>query len=49
MRVSLHAAAIGVGPAVHVVVQIVKLADGGEAGFQHLHIGERGDRLDVVG
>ena len=30
-------------------MQIVKLADRGEARFQHLHVGERGDRLDVVG
>ena len=44
-----HLAEIGVGPAVDVVVQIVELADGGEAGLQHFQIGEGGDRLDVVG
>ncbi len=30
-------------------MQIVKLADRGEARLQHLHIGEGGDRLDIVG
>ena len=44
-----HFAGIGVGPAVNVVVQIMELADGREAGLQHFHIGEGGDRLDVVG
>ena len=44
-----HFTGIGVGPAVDVVVQIMELADGGEAGLQHFHIGERGDGLDVVG
>ena len=31
------------------MVQVVELADGGEARFQHLHVGPGGDRLDVVG
>jgi hypothetical protein len=31
------------------VVQIVELADRGEAGLQHFQIGEGGDRLDVIG
>ncbi len=44
-----HLAEIGIGRAVDVVVQIVELADRGEAGLQHLHVGEGGDRLDVVG
>ena len=44
-----HLAEIGVGPAVDVVMEIVKLADRGEARFEHLHVGEGGDRLDVVG
>ena len=43
-----HLADIGVGPAVDIVVQIVEFADGGEARLEHLHIGEGGDRLDVV-
>ena len=40
---------VGVGGAVRGVVQIVELGHRGEAGLQHLHVGERGDRLDVVG
>ena len=44
-----HFTGIGVGPAVNVVVQIVELTDGREAGLQHFHIGEGGDRLDVIG
>ncbi len=44
-----HLAEVVVGPAVGIVVEIVELADRGEAGFQHLHVGERRDRLDVVG
>ena len=31
------------------MVQVVELADRGEAGLQHLDEGEGGDRLDVVG
>ena len=30
-------------------MEIVELADRGEARLQHLHVGEGGDRLDVVG
>ena len=44
-----HLAEIGIGPAVDVVMQIVELGDRREAGFQHLHIGEGRDRLDVIG
>ena len=39
----------GVGRAVRRVVQIVEFADAGEARLQHLDIGLRGDRLDLVG
>ena len=31
------------------MVQVVKLADRGETAFQHLHVGEGSNRLDVVG
>jgi hypothetical protein len=44
-----HFPEIRVGPAVDIVVQIVELTDGGEARFQHFHIGKGGDRLDVIG
>ncbi len=44
-----HFAEIGVGPAVDIVMEIVKLADRGEAGLQHLHVGEGSDRLHVIG
>ena len=43
-----HLAEVGIRPAVDVVMQVVELADGGEAGLEHLHVGERRDRLDVV-
>ena len=44
-----HLAEVGVGPAVDVVMQVVELADRGEADLEHLHVGEGGDRLDVIG
>ena len=44
-----HLRRIGVGRAGEVVVQIMELPDAGEAGLQHLDIGERGDRLDLIG
>jgi hypothetical protein len=44
-----HLSEISVGPAVDVVMQIMELAHRGEARLQHFHIGEGGDRLDVVG
>ena len=37
------------GRAVAVVMQVMELADAGEAGLQHLDIELRGDRLDLVG
>ena len=40
---------VAVRAPVRPVVQVVELADRGEAGFQHLDEGEGGDRLDVVG
>ncbi len=40
---------VGIVRAVGRVVQIVELADGGEARFQHLHVGPGRDGLDVVG
>ena len=40
---------IGVARAVGRIVQVVELADRGEARFQHLDVGQRRDRLDVVG
>ena len=44
-----HLGEVGIGPPVAVVVQVVELADAGEAGLQHLDIELGGDRLDVVG
>ena len=43
-----HLGDVGIGLPVAVVVQIVELADAGEAGLQHLDIELRGDRLDLV-
>ena len=40
---------VGIARAVGRIVQVVELADAGEARFQHLHIGPGGDGLDVVG
>ena len=44
-----HLGGLGVGAPVGVVVQVVELADTGEARLQHLHEGQRGDRLEIVG
>ena len=44
-----HLAEVGVRPPVDVVMQVVEFADRREAGLEHLHVGERRDRLDVVG
>ena len=46
MRAAISAE-VGIGRAVAVVVQVVELADRGEAGLQHLDIELRGDRLDL--
>ena len=43
------AAGIGVRPAVGRVVQVVEFADRGVAGFQHLDVQLRGDRLQRFG
>ncbi len=39
---------VGIGPPVAAVMEVVELADRGEAGLQHLDIGERGDGLDIL-
>ena len=44
-----HLGRIGIGRSVQVMVQVVELADAGEARLQHLDIGLRGDRFGVVG
>ena len=44
-----HLRRIGVARTVGRVVQVVELADAGEARLQHLHIGPAPRRLDVVG
>ena len=43
-----HLGDIGVRLSVAVVMEIVELADAGEAGFKHLDIELRRDRLDLV-
>ncbi len=43
-----HLGPVGVGTAVEVVVEVVELADAGEAGFQHLDVGLRRHGLDVL-
>jgi hypothetical protein len=42
-----HGAKFAIGPAVHIMMQVVELAHGGEAGLQHLHIGLRRDGGDI--
>ena len=37
-----------VGHAARLMVNVVKLGDRGEAGLEHLHLGEGGDRLHLV-
>ena len=44
-----HLGRIGVAGTGGVVVQVVELADGGEARLQHLHVEPGRDRLDIVG
>ena len=44
-----HLGGIGIGRSVGVVVQVVELGDGAVAGFQHLHLHEAGNRLDIIG
>ena len=44
-----HLGDVSVWRPVGVVMQIVELADAGEAGFQHLRVELRRDRLDIVG
>ena len=44
-----HLADIAVRPAVSCVVQVMEFADAGEAALEHLHVGKRRDRLDVIG
>ena len=43
-----HFADIGIGTSVGIVMQIMKFADPRKSGFQHLDIGLRGDRLDLI-
>src|SRR3546814_5636556 len=40
---------VGIAAAVDIVVEIMELADARVAGLEHLDIGARGDRGDVVG
>ncbi|MCW0461962.1 hypothetical protein NB717_003030 [Xanthomonas sacchari] len=44
-----HLGAVGVGAAVGGVMHIMELADPGEAGLEHLHVGLLGDGLQIVG
>ncbi len=44
-----HFAEPGIGRATGLVVQIVEFDIGGESGFEHFHLHEGGDRLDLVG
>ena len=44
-----HFADVAIGRTVDIMMQIVELADRGKARLQHFHIGEGGDRLDLVG
>jgi hypothetical protein len=39
---------VGVCGAVRGVVQVMEFCDRGEAGFQHFHVGERGNCFDLV-
>ncbi len=43
-----HLGSIGIGAAVGIVVQVMELADAGEAAFQHFHVGLGGDGLHRV-
>ena len=44
-----HLREIVVGSAIGLMVQIVKLHIGGVACFQHFHLHQRGNRLDMIG
>ncbi len=44
-----HLGGVGIGRARRIVMEIMKLADAREAGLEHLGIGLRGDRRDILG
>lgn len=43
-----HLGAVGIRPAVGIVVQVMEFADAGEAAFQHFHVGLGGNGLHRV-